>query len=199
MSACGRQFEQNDERGLVARHHHHKNPAPEIDRNTHFAMLRTASRSLARQSRSLRIPNRSPHFLRQLSTTAYRMSSTNPGVLDPPVSTALPSDSFQLLPEASKAGQAEDALFDAQVQAVNDWWASPRYKGIKRPYSAEDVVSKRGALQQSYPSSLMARKLFNLLEERAVKGEPVHTSMFISFLGDAMKADFLSFHFSGRN
>ena len=104
------------------------------------------------------------------------MSSSTLKPVDPPVSAVLPGDSFQLLPEASKAGQAEDALFEEQVQAVKDWWASPRYKGIKRPYSAEDVVSKRGALQQSYPSSLMARKLFNLLEERAAKGEPVHTS-----------------------
>jgi isocitrate lyase len=103
------------------------------------------------------------------------MSSSTLTPVDPPVSAALPGDSFQLLPEASKAGQAEDALFDEQVQAVKDWWASPRYKGIRRPYSAEDVVSKRGALQQTYPSSLMARKLFNLLEERAAKGEPVHT------------------------
>jgi isocitrate lyase len=106
------------------------------------------------------------------------MSASTLQAVDPPVSAELPGDSFQLLPEASKAGQAEDALFDEQVQAVQDWWASPRYKGIKRPYSAEDVVSKRGALQQSYPSSLMARKLFNLLEERAAKGEPVHTSAF---------------------
>lgn len=103
------------------------------------------------------------------------MSSSTLKPVDPPVSSALPGDSFQLLPEASKAGQAEDALFEEQVQQVRDWWASPRYKGIKRPYSAEDVVSKRGALQQTYPSSLMARKLFNLFEERAAKGEPVHT------------------------
>ena len=96
--------------------------------------------------------------------------------VDPPVSSPLPADSFQLLSEADKAGQAEDALFEEQVRQVKDWWASPRYKGIKRPYSAEDVVSKRGALQQTYPSSLMARKLFNLFEERAAKGEPVHTS-----------------------
>jgi isocitrate lyase len=107
------------------------------------------------------------------------MSRSALSPVDPPVSTVLPGDSFQLLPEADKAGQAEDALFEEQVQAVRDWWASPRYKGIKRPYSAEDVVSKRGALQQTYPSSLMARKLFNLFEERAAKGEPVHTSAFI--------------------
>ncbi|KAL1636392.1 mitochondrial 2-methylisocitrate lyase [Diplodia intermedia] len=103
------------------------------------------------------------------------MTPSTLGAVSPPVSTALPADSFQLQAESNKAGDAEEALFDAQVQQVRDWWASPRYKGIKRPYSAEDVVSKRGALQQTYPSSLMARKLFNLLEERAAEGKPVHT------------------------
>jgi isocitrate lyase len=119
------------------------------------------------------------------------MSNSTLKPVEPSVSTALPGDSFQLLPEASKAGQAEDALFEEQVQAVKDWWASPRYKGIKRPYSAEDVVSKRGALQQSYPSSLMARKLFNLLEERAAKGEPVHTSAFTLVYIDRTMADYV--------
>lgn len=117
------------------------------------------------------------------------MSNSTLKPVEPPVSAALPGDSFQLLPEASKAGQAEDALFEEQVQAVKAWWASPRYKGIKRPYSAEDVVSKRGALQQSYPSSLMARKLFNLLEERAAKGEPVHTSASNSDILEPTLAD----------
>lgn len=125
------------------------------------------------------------------------MSSSTLQPVDAPVSAVLPGDSFQLLPEASKPGQAEDALFDEQVQAVRAWWASPRYKGIRRPYSAEDVVSKRGALQQSYPSSLMARKLFNLLEERAAKGEPVHTSAFPMRPIDRMIADSELLHHSG--
>lgn len=103
------------------------------------------------------------------------MSSSLPPV-SPPVSTALPSDSYQLLPEADKVGASEDALYDQQIRDVESWWASDRYKGIKRPYTAHDVVSKRGSLMQTYPSSLMARKLFNLFEERAAKGEPVHTS-----------------------
>ena len=162
-------------------------------------MLRTVSRSVARQSRSLQTANRTPQLLRPLSTTACRMSSSTLKSVDPPVSSVLPGDSFQLLPEASKAGQAEDALFDEQVQAVKDWWASPRYKGIKRPYSAEDVVSKRGALQQTYPSSLMGRKLFNLLEERAAKGEPVHTSAFTLACIDRIMADFIYSNLSGRN
>ncbi|KAI9688133.1 MAG: hypothetical protein M1822_001639 [Bathelium mastoideum] len=74
-----------------------------------------------------------------------------------------------------KAGTAEDTLFSDEITQVQDWWRTERYSGIKRPYSAADVVSKRGTLQQTYPSSLLARKLFNLLKERAARGEPVHT------------------------
>lgn len=95
--------------------------------------------------------------------------------VNPPVSTALPSDAFQLLPEAEKAGAAEDALYEQQIKDVEAWWASPRFQGIKRPYTAADVVSKRGSQLQSYPSSLMARKLFNLVQERLATGEPIHT------------------------
>lgn len=102
------------------------------------------------------------------------MSNTLPAA-NPPLGATQTTDSFQLLPEAQKAGAAEDEVFDQQVAAVKQWWSSPRYKGIKRPYSPEDVVSKRGTLQQAYPSNVMARKLFNLLEERASQGQPVHT------------------------
>jgi isocitrate lyase len=108
-------------------------------------------------------------------TSGYRRMSSSPPSM-PPTSISLPTDSFQLLSTAEKAGQAEDALFEQQVRDVEAWWGSLRFEGIKRPYTATDVVSKRGALQQTYPSSIMARKLFNLLNERATAGEPVHTS-----------------------
>jgi isocitrate lyase len=101
--------------------------------------------------------------------------------VQPPVSSTLPSDSYQLLSTADKAGDAEDALYEQQIKDVEAWWNSPRFEGIKRPYSAADVVSKRGSLQQTYPSSLMARKLFNLLNERAAENKPVHTSMLCCF------------------
>lgn len=104
------------------------------------------------------------------------MSPSTLPTVQPPVSSALPGDAYQLLSTADKAGAAEDALYEQQIKDVEAWWQSPRYEGIKRPYSAADVVSKRGSLQQTYPSSLMARKLFNLLNERAAQGEPVHTS-----------------------
>ncbi|OJJ85169.1 methylisocitrate lyase ICL2 [Aspergillus glaucus CBS 516.65] len=133
-----------------------------------------------------RLPRRLPTFspstagspsrlaLRSFTCGYPRMSSPLPSV-EPPVSTVLPGDSYQLLSSADKAGAAEDAFYDQQIKDVEAWWKSPRYEGIKRPYSAADVVSKRGTLQQTYPSSLMARKLFNLLNERATQGLPVHT------------------------
>ncbi|KAI0857283.1 isocitrate lyase, partial [Xylaria cubensis] len=109
---------------------------------------------------------------RCISSTAARMSLPP---VKPPVSTALASDSFQLLPEAEKAGAAEDALYESQIKDVEAWWSTPRYAGIKRPYTAADVVSKRGSQMQNYPSSVMARKLFNLIKEREAVGEPIHT------------------------
>ncbi|KAF1355242.1 mitochondrial 2-methylisocitrate lyase [Delphinella strobiligena] len=112
--------------------------------------------------------------IRPIPSRAFHMAGALKAANSPLPSTK-PTESFQLLSTSEKAGVSEDAIFDEQVTQVRDWWASPRYKGIKRPYSAEDVVSKRGTLQQVYPSSLMARKLFNLLEEKSAKGEPVHT------------------------
>ncbi|KAF2434887.1 isocitrate lyase-like protein 2 [Tothia fuscella] len=138
-------------------------------------MLRPTFRAACRQSKCLKRTTAVIRPMRSLSTTAYRMSSSALQSVNPPVSSTLPSDSFQLLSTDKKAGEAEDALFEAQVQAVKEWWETPRYAGIKRPYTAEDVVARRGTLQQTYPSSLMARKLFNLLEERANEGKPVHT------------------------
>ncbi|KAE8357959.1 isocitrate lyase [Aspergillus caelatus] len=129
-----------------------------------------------------RIPRRLPTpsstsrlALRSFTCGYPRMSAPPLSAVEPPVSTALPCDSYQLLSTVDKAGAAEDALYEQQIKDVEAWWKTPRFEGIKRPYSAADVVSKRGSLQQTYPSSLMARKLFKLLNERAAEGKPVHT------------------------
>ena len=83
---------------------------------------------------------------------------------------------FQLLKIDDKAGVMEDELYSRRIYNIESWWRTPRFEGIKRPYSAEDVVSKSGSLEQAYPSSLMAKKLFKLLQERSAASEPVHTS-----------------------
>ncbi|KAH6683724.1 mitochondrial 2-methylisocitrate lyase [Plectosphaerella plurivora] len=127
-----------------------------------------------------RAPRRVPLLQPRTSTsltTPLRCLSTTSRMAQIPANpfSAHPADAFQLLPEAVKAGEAEDALYESQLKEVEAWWASPRYDGIKRPYSAADVVSKRGTQQQTPPSSLMARKLFNLIKEREAEGKPIHT------------------------
>ncbi|VVT47351.1 uncharacterized protein SAPINGB_P001668 [Magnusiomyces paraingens] len=69
----------------------------------------------------------------------------------------------------------EKAYFDKTVKEIKEWWASPRFKNITRPYPAEKVATFRGTLPVSYPSSTQADKLFNLLTERSKQGAPVHT------------------------
>ena len=138
-------------------------------------MIRIAARSLPRHG-THRCIRPSPVLFYSQPRHITRAMSFHLPAIKPPLSTALPSDSYQLLPIGEKTGPTEDALFNQEVEDIKQWWASPRYEGIMRPYSAEDVVSKRGTLQQTYPSSLMARKLFNLLKEKATAGEPVHTS-----------------------
>ncbi|KAH7161181.1 isocitrate lyase [Dactylonectria macrodidyma] len=133
-------------------------------------MQRIASRAAPRRlltKARIASPPRAPLLsvcVRALSTTTVRAM--------PPIQ---PADAFQLLPESQKPGVAEDALYEATVRDIEAWWASPRYEGIKRPYSAADVASKRGSQTTQYPSSVMATKFFNLIREREANGEPIHT------------------------
>jgi hypothetical protein len=46
----------------------------------------------------------------------------------------------------------------------------PRFSRVTRPYSAEEVVNKRGTLPLSYPSDAMGKKLYTILESKA-RGE----------------------------
>lgn len=73
------------------------------------------------------------------------------------------------------SSEEEKAYFDNTVKEIKEWWASPRFKNITRPYPAEKVATFRGTLPVSYPSSAQADKLFNLLTERSKHGDPVHT------------------------
>ncbi|BGO98476.1 isocitrate lyase 1 [Rhodotorula toruloides] len=69
----------------------------------------------------------------------------------------------------------EDQLFKEQVEQVKQWWKSPRFKGLVRPYSAEDVVSKRGTLEIQYPSGVQGKKLWKMLDQKFKDGLPSHT------------------------
>ena len=83
--------------------------------------------------------------------------------------------SYQSISITDKAGPTEDIYFDKFLAQIMERWMTPRYKGIKRPYTAEDVLSKRGTLMYHLPSSIMAKKLFDILKRQAALGKPVHT------------------------
>lgn len=111
------------------------------------------------------------------SLLAYRMDTPISKTISTPFQNQSPPSSsalFQLRSE--KVGEAEDRLFKAYVDEIKSWWASPRYEGIKRPYSAEDVAVTRGSFQPIYASSAMARKLFNLITQKASEGKSLSTS-----------------------
>lgn len=60
----------------------------------------------------------------------------------------------------------EDALFAREVEQVKAWWSGPRWRHTRRPFTAEQIVSKRGHLQVDYPSNAQAKKLWGILENR---------------------------------
>lgn len=65
--------------------------------------------------------------------------------------------------------------FQKEVEQVKQWWASPRFRNVKRVYTAEQVVSKRGELPTDYRSDAMAKKLWKLIEKNKATGETSHT------------------------
>ena len=58
--------------------------------------------------------------------------------------------------------------FQAQVEALEqDWATNPRWDGITRPYSAEDVVRLRGSVSETMTlADRGARRLWAMMEER---------------------------------
>lgn len=52
---------------------------------------------------------------------------------------------------------------------------SPRFARVRRPYTAAQVVAKRGTIAIQYPSNLQAKKLWATLSEHAKRGTPSHT------------------------
>jgi isocitrate lyase len=61
---------------------------------------------------------------------------------------------------------AEEQRFQAEVAEVKKWWSDSRWRHTKRPFTAEQIVSKRGTITIEYPSNYQSKKLWNILEER---------------------------------
>ncbi|KAK8152960.1 isocitrate lyase [Phyllosticta citrichinensis] len=60
----------------------------------------------------------------------------------------------------------EDRVFQQEVQAVKQWWSDSRWRYTKRPFTAEQIVTKRGNLKIQYPSNEQSKKVWRTLEGR---------------------------------
>jgi len=67
---------------------------------------------------------------------------------------------------SSASVKSEQETYLAEVEAVKQWWKSPRWRYTKRPFTAEAIVQKRGNLKIEYPSNVQAKKLWGIMEKR---------------------------------
>ena len=61
---------------------------------------------------------------------------------------------------------AEEQSYLRDVDACKQWWTDSRWRYTRRPYTAEQIVQKRGTLKIEYPSNAMAKKLWQMMESR---------------------------------
>jgi isocitrate lyase len=62
--------------------------------------------------------------------------------------------------------ETEEKQYLEEVAAVKKWWTDSRWRHTKRPFTAEQIVAKRGNLKIEYPSNVQSKKLWNILEGR---------------------------------
>ncbi|KAF7797177.1 hypothetical protein EIP86_008369 [Pleurotus ostreatoroseus] len=102
-------------------------------------------------------------------SSSYKTAAMMSGVAR--YSTILPS-----LPLKPLSVDAEQAHFKTQVEEVQAFFDQPRFKSLKRPYTAAQIVANQGSLPVlPLPSTLLADKLYRLFDEHASEGKPVHT------------------------
>ncbi|CAF9915262.1 MAG: isocitrate lyase 1 [Heterodermia speciosa] len=69
----------------------------------------------------------------------------------------------------------EDRFYQEDVRAVKQWWSHSRWRHTKRPFTAEQIVAKRGNLKIQYPSNDMSKKLWEIVEARFKNGDASFT------------------------
>ena len=61
---------------------------------------------------------------------------------------------------------AEDQYYQEEVKQLKEWWNDSRWRYTRRPFTAEQIASKRGNLPIQYPSNAMSKKLWANLEQK---------------------------------
>lgn len=70
---------------------------------------------------------------------------------------------------------AEEQRFQDEVKAVKQWWSDSRWRYTKRPFTAEQIVAKRGTITPTYANNEISKKLWNILEDRFAKKDASFT------------------------
>lgn len=61
---------------------------------------------------------------------------------------------------------AEEQKYQDEVKELKQWWTDSRWRYTRRPYTAEQIATKRGNLKIDYPSNAMSKKLWKKVEKR---------------------------------
>ncbi|SCV70860.1 BQ2448_3622 [Microbotryum intermedium] len=131
-------------------------------------VARTLNPTRPRTSSLLRTTARPPTLARLAPTMPSSIATRHQST------TSATAPLFRLDPPTP---EEEEADFAAQTQQIQEWFDSPRFKNLKRPYSASLVASKRGTqpISPLHPSNISAKKLFAALERASQHGRPLHT------------------------
>lgn len=64
------------------------------------------------------------------------------------------------------ANDSEEQRYQEEVKELKQWWTDSRWRYTRRPFTAEQIVQKRGNLKIEYPSNAMSKKMWKTVEER---------------------------------
>jgi isocitrate lyase len=69
---------------------------------------------------------------------------------------------------------AEEQKYLQEVEDVKKWWSDSRWRYTRRPFTAEQIVQKRGNISISYPSNELSKKLWGIVEDRFKVSDPCY-------------------------
>lgn len=70
---------------------------------------------------------------------------------------------------------SEEQRFKEIAHEIENWWKSPRWENVYRPYTAAQVAALRPSIKVEYASNHVSKKLWNLLTEARDQQTFIHT------------------------
>lgn len=70
-----------------------------------------------------------------------------------------------MLPQMASI-DAEEQAFQQEVKQIQQWWSDSRWRYTKRPFTPDQIATKRGNLKIQYPGNEQSKKLWRTVEAR---------------------------------